>query len=63
MALHPGWVQTRAGEFTAQQWKYAAGPPMVVDESVQGMLRVIDGATRDNYPGRFVTQTGAVLPW
>ncbi|PNY28623.1 Short-chain dehydrogenase/reductase SDR [Tolypocladium capitatum] len=63
VALHPGWVKTRAGEFAAKEWNYAGEPPVTVDDSVKGMLEVIDGATRDNVSGKFVTQTGQILSW
>ncbi|KAJ5753370.1 uncharacterized protein N7511_007523 [Penicillium nucicola] len=62
-ALHPGWVQTRAGEFVAKEWGYSGSPPVTVEESVTGMLKVIDEATRENFSGKFVTQTGEILPW
>ncbi|KAK7423085.1 hypothetical protein QQZ08_009252 [Neonectria magnoliae] len=63
VALHPGWVQTRAGKFVAKEWDYAAGPPETVEDSVKDMLRVIDGATRESLGGKFVTQRGQVLLW
>jgi NAD(P)-dependent dehydrogenase (short-subunit alcohol dehydrogenase family) len=62
-SLHPGWVQTRAGDFAAKEWGYSGSPPVTVNESVKGMLEVIDGATRENFSGKFVTQTGEILPW
>jgi NAD(P)-dependent dehydrogenase (short-subunit alcohol dehydrogenase family) len=62
-SLHPGWVQTRAGDFAAKEWGYSGSPPVTVGESVKGMLEVIDGATRENFSGKFVTQTGEILPW
>lgn len=62
-ALHPGWVQTRAGNFVADEWQYSAGPPDTVEKSVEDMLVVIDGATRESFGGKFVTQTGNELPW
>ncbi|CAI7621504.1 unnamed protein product [Penicillium bialowiezense] len=46
-ALHPGWVQTRAGDYSVQQWNYPGDPPTTVEESVTGILQVIDGATRE----------------
>lgn len=63
VALHPGWVQTRAGEFVAQQWGYAPGPPETVENSVKGMLQVIDGATREGTSGKFITYQGKELVW
>lgn len=63
VALHPGWAQTRLGEFVAKEWNYPADPPVTVEDSVTGMLEVIDGATRDTFSGKFVTYNGQVLPW
>ena len=51
--LHPGWVRTAMG-----------GPeaPVTVEESVEGMIQVIDGLTVvDN--GRFLDWNGEELPW
>ncbi|KUM56758.1 hypothetical protein ACN42_g10441 [Penicillium freii] len=62
-ALHPGWVQTRAGDFVAKEWGYPGGPPVTVEDSVKGMLGVIDNATRENVSGKFMSQTGDVLSW
>ena len=63
IALHPGWVQTAMGDFAAKEWNYAAGPPDTVEDSVKGILNVLDGATRDTVSGKFVTQHGDDIPW
>ncbi|KAM5350421.1 hypothetical protein ACJ41O_006926 [Fusarium nematophilum] len=63
VALHPGWVQTRLGEFSAKEWGYPGAPPETIEGSVNGMLEVIDGATRDTTSGKFVTHKGQILPW
>jgi len=63
VAIHPGWVKTDMGNLVAKEWNYAAGPPDTVEDSVQGILKVVDEATRDNVSGKFITQTGAELPW
>ncbi|OTB08341.1 hypothetical protein M426DRAFT_316966 [Hypoxylon sp. CI-4A] len=63
VALHPGWVKTRAGDFVAREWGFPGEPPVSVDDSVKGMLDVIDKATRENISGKLVTQTGKELPW
>ncbi|KAI5861939.1 short chain dehydrogenase/ reductase [Durotheca rogersii] len=63
VALHPGWVQTRAGQSAAKDWGFPGEPPVSVDDSVKGMLDVIDKATRETASGKFVTQTGDVMPW
>lgn len=63
VALHPGWVQTRNGDIAAKAWGYAPGPPMTIDDSVAGMLKVIDEASRDKFSGQFVLPTGDIWPW
>lgn len=63
VALHPGWVQTRAGDFVAKEWNYAPGPPTTLEESVEGMVKVIDGATRESMGGEFVLYTGQTWNW
>lgn len=62
IALHPGWVQTRAGQFVADQWGFASGPPDTIESSVEGMLKIIDEASSEN-SGVFITQTGQILGW
>jgi len=62
IALHPGWVQTRAGQFVADQWGFTEGPPDTIESSVEGMLKVIDEATQDT-SGKFMTQKGQILGW
>ena len=53
LLLAPGWVRTDMG-----------GPraPIDVSSSVSGMLRVIAALTREQ-SGKFLTYTGAYLPW
>jgi NAD(P)-dependent dehydrogenase (short-subunit alcohol dehydrogenase family) len=63
VALHPGWVKTNMGQFVAEQWEYAAGPPLTVEESVRGIVKVVDGASRETTSGKFVTETGEEVPW
>jgi NAD(P)-dependent dehydrogenase (short-subunit alcohol dehydrogenase family) len=53
VVLSPGWVQTDMGSKMA---------PMRVEESVQGMLRVIDGLTLESNGGFFDFQ-GRECPW
>jgi NAD(P)-dependent dehydrogenase (short-subunit alcohol dehydrogenase family) len=63
VALHPGFVQTDMGNMAAKEWNYAAGPDCTVEDSVQGILKVVDEATRENVSGKFIEQTGAEIPW
>ena len=53
LVLHPGWVQTRMG---------GSGAPVMPEDSVAGMLRVIDKASMD-HSGEFFDFTGASVPW
>jgi NAD(P)-dependent dehydrogenase (short-subunit alcohol dehydrogenase family) len=53
IVINPGWVQTDMGSKMA---------PMRVEESVQGMLRVIDGLTPESN-GRFLDFQGREVPW
>jgi NAD(P)-dependent dehydrogenase (short-subunit alcohol dehydrogenase family) len=62
-ALHPGWVKTSMGDTAAEQWGIATGPPLTIETSVQGMIKVIDGATRDTLSGKLVSYDGQVVPW
>jgi NAD(P)-dependent dehydrogenase (short-subunit alcohol dehydrogenase family) len=62
IALHPGWVQTRAGQFVADQWGFVSGPPDTIESSVEGMLKVIDEASKET-SGKFITQKGQILAW
>ncbi|GJC89908.1 norsolorinic acid ketoreductase nor1 [Colletotrichum liriopes] len=63
VAIHPGWVQTDAGRFSAKSWGYEPGPPDTIEDSVDGILKVIDKATRETASGKFLTQTGQLFPW
>lgn len=62
IALHPGWVQTRAGQFVADEWGVGSGPPSSIEDSVRGILSVVDTATMET-SGKFITQKGTELGW
>ena len=53
VALHPGWVQTRMGGSAA---------PVPPEQSVRGMLQVIDGLTAEQ-SGRVFEFQGREIPW
>lgn len=63
VAVHPGFVQTGMGNAASEQWGLAAGPPDTVEDSVAGLLKVMDEATRETTSGTFITQTGVALGW
>uniref|UniRef100_A0A663MQD1 C-factor-like n=1 Tax=Athene cunicularia TaxID=194338 RepID=A0A663MQD1_ATHCN len=50
VALHPGWVQTDMG------------PPVTVDASVGGMLKVLSSLSEKD-TGTFLDWEGKVVPW
>lgn len=53
LSLHPGWVRTRMGGDEAT---------LSIDESVDGMVRVIDGFDRAR-SGAFLAYDGSTIPW
>lgn len=62
MLTGSSWVKTGNG----QNFADAVGvsePPMSLDDSVSGVLSVIDGATRGKTSGTFLSYDGSVLPW
>ncbi|XP_054056381.1 C-factor-like [Rissa tridactyla] len=56
VAFHPGWVQTDMGGLGSQK------PPVTVDESVQGMLKVLSSLS-EKETGTFLNWEGKVVPW
>jgi NAD(P)-dependent dehydrogenase (short-subunit alcohol dehydrogenase family) len=53
VALHPGWVQTRMGGSAA---------PVPPEQSVAGMLRIVDGLSAEQ-SGRTFDFQGRPIPW
>ncbi|KAJ5173510.1 Short-chain dehydrogenase/reductase SDR [Penicillium coprophilum] len=62
-ALQPGWAQTRMGKSAATDWGYSEDPPVTIEESVNGMLDIIDNATREDVSGKFISFNGDILSW
>ncbi|XP_064016736.1 C-signal-like isoform X1 [Pogoniulus pusillus] len=56
VALHPGWVQTDMGSAAGHQ------PPVTVDASVRGMLKVLSSLSEKD-TGTFLDWEGKVVPW
>ncbi|KAM6118195.1 C-signal-like [Pterocles gutturalis] len=55
-ALHPGWVQTDMGN------SVGGTPPVTVDASVRGMLKVLSSLSEKD-TGAFLDWEGKVVPW
>ncbi|KAF1496422.1 hypothetical protein FQV18_0006980, partial [Eudyptula minor novaehollandiae] len=55
-ALHPGWVQTDMGRSAGHM------PPMTVDASARGMLKVLSSLSEKD-TGTFLDWEGNVVPW
>jgi NAD(P)-dependent dehydrogenase (short-subunit alcohol dehydrogenase family) len=62
-ALHPGFVSTEMGDSAATEWGFPLSMLESVENSVRGMLEIIDGATREKTSGKFITNKGQELPW
>ncbi|XP_027759873.1 uncharacterized protein LOC114068158 [Empidonax traillii] len=56
VALHPGWVQTDMGSSAGYP------PPVTVDDSVKGMLKVLSSLSEKD-TGTFLDWEGKVVPW
>ncbi|XP_054026225.1 C-factor [Dryobates pubescens] len=56
VTLHPGWVQTDLGSAGGRK------PPVTVDASVQGMLKVLSSLSEKD-TGTFLDWEGKVVPW
>jgi len=61
IALSPGWVETEMGARAAKAIGMEAAP-LTVEQSVPGLVSVMDGATRDN-SGTFTGHDGQSVPW
>ncbi|KAI1262706.1 NAD(P)-binding protein [Xylariaceae sp. FL1019] len=62
VTLNPGLVQTELGNWCAREWGLEKAP-YTVEESVKGMMKVMDNATRENESGKFLRLDGTEIPW
>jgi hypothetical protein len=60
--LDPGFVQTEMGNEAASYFGMGQAT-LTVDESADGMFRVITTGTKEEFGGRLVFYTGEVLAW
>ncbi|KAI1360509.1 NAD(P)-binding protein [Xylaria arbuscula] len=61
-AFNPGLVQTEPGNWIAKRWGLEKAT-YTVEESVAGMVKMIDEATREETSGKFLRFSGEELPW
>ncbi|KAL3421809.1 aflatoxin biosynthesis ketoreductase nor-1 [Phlyctema vagabunda] len=61
-SISPGWVQTELGNAGAVVFGLEKAS-ITVEESVTGVVKLIDGATREKTSGRFLNYTGEEFPW
>ncbi|KAL4803582.1 hypothetical protein BDV18DRAFT_163135 [Aspergillus unguis] len=62
-AVHPGWTQTNMGHFAAGEWGIEEGPPVTVEQSVEGILEAVDKVDRDSGAGRLLSFDGDKMEW
>ncbi|KAK5135790.1 hypothetical protein LTR08_004616 [Meristemomyces frigidus] len=62
--VHPGWVQTAMGATAAAIVGMDAKEiPVTLEDSVSGLLKVFDAATKKDYSGKFLEQNNEMVPW
>ncbi|KAI1451264.1 NAD(P)-binding protein [Annulohypoxylon moriforme] len=62
LPIDPGWVQTDIGNRGADAFGFEQAA-ISVDQSVQGMIKVIDVATRETHGGKMWMWDGKEVPW
>ncbi|KAI1128458.1 NAD(P)-binding protein [Nemania abortiva] len=62
VALNPGLVQTEPGNWIAKRWGLEKAT-YTVEQTVEGMMKRIDEATREETSGKFFRFTGEEIPW
>ncbi|GAB7335804.1 hypothetical protein MBLNU13_g08084t1 [Cladosporium sp. NU13] len=60
--VNPGWLQTDLGNHAAVSAGMSQAP-VPVEDGVQGILHLIDDATRENTSGRFLGSDGKAVAW
>lgn len=62
--FHPGLVQTAMGNQAAAYAGLPGGAPVTIEDSVKGILDLVDKADRETASGRFFdVNSGSELPW
>ncbi|BGP27135.1 short-chain dehydrogenase/reductase SDR family protein [Rhodotorula toruloides] len=61
-AISPGWVNSDMGNAGARAFGLEQAP-VKLEDSVAGILKIVDGATREKTGGKFWDYTGDELSW
>lgn len=62
--VQPGWIATDMGSRAAvYAGMKASDPPVALEDSVAGLLKLFDRATKEEHSGRFWNQKGEEIPW
>ena len=60
--LDPGWVKTDMGNAAAQSWGMGEAPDEI-DDSTDGMFKILTTATKEAFGGKIVKYTGEIHDW
>jgi norsolorinic acid ketoreductase len=60
--VQPGWVQTNMGQ-RAADFAGVAQVPTTIDQSVSGLMKLFDSATKEETSGSFPTFDGRIIAW
>ncbi|PWY73894.1 putative NADPH-dependent 1-acyl dihydroxyacetone phosphate reductase [Aspergillus sclerotioniger CBS 115572] len=61
--IDPGWVQTDLGQRGADWFGVDRTAAITVEESVTGVVKVIDASTRETHSGKLTRYNGKEEPW
>ncbi|KAK3935597.1 putative aflatoxin biosynthesis ketoreductase nor-1 protein [Diplogelasinospora grovesii] len=59
--VNPGFVQTDNGNATARAFGMSQAPPQTIKESVAGLMKKLDGATREETSGNWYNYDGTPM--
>ncbi|KAI1460140.1 NAD(P)-binding protein [Annulohypoxylon moriforme] len=62
MVASPGWVQTDMGNDSAQYFGYGEAPDNI-DKACDGVVTVIDSATKETHSGKMWSYDGTQMSW
>lgn len=64
LPLQPGWVQTAMGQKAAGIVGLTADDvPVTIEQSVTGLVKLIDAAKKDSHSGKMWDQNSEPVPW